>query len=359
MSFGWKPGCKQLIADSMKIYPDKLVADLKTRMHKLYIVSGDEQLLVQETTDLIRRALRARGFFERELFHAEASFDWNTLLQSAGSLSLFAEKKLLEVRLPSGKPGDQGGKMLTQLLEQLDEDNVLLLVLPRAGQDIQRTRWFKSLEAFGVFIQIWPIEAKDLPRWLGNRCKQAGLTVTQDALRLMAERVEGNLLAAVQEVERLRLTVADGRVDLQEVTEGVADSARYDVFKLLDNAMAGNSVKCVRMIRGLKAEGIEIMYIISMLARELRSLEKMASDLALGQSRQVVFKQARVWKNREAFVSRCLERHSSAALRAMIASIGHIDRMVKGLEAGDPWRVLQNIFLHLSGSEVIKSARVV
>ena len=123
--------------------------------------------------------------------------------------------------------------------------------------------------------------------------------------------------------------------------------------------MAGNSVKCVRMIRGLKAEGIEIMYIISMLARELRSLEKMASDLALGQSRQVVFKQARVWKNREAFVSRCLERHSSAALRAMIASIGHIDRMVKGLEAGDPWRVLQNIFLHLSGSEVIKSARVV
>ena len=132
-----------------------------------------------------------------------------------------------------------------------------------------------------------------------------------------------------------------------------------DVFKLLDNAMAGNSVKCVRMIRGLKAEGIEIMYIISMLARELRSLEKMASDLALGQSRQVVFKQARVWKNREAFVSRCLERHSSAALRAMIASIGHIDRMVKGLEAGDPWRVLQNIFLHLSGSEVIKSARVV
>jgi len=343
----------------MKVYPDKLVGDLKNSLRKLYIVSGDEPLLVQEATDLIRRALRAQGFLERELFHAEAGFDWTSLLQSAGSMSLFAEKKLLEVRLPSGKPGDQGGKMLTRLLEQLNEDNVLLLILPRAGPDIQRTRWFKSLEAEGAFIQIWPIEARDLPRWLDNRFKQAGLVVPKDAVRLMAERVEGNLLAAVQEIERLRLIAVDGKVELSEVNEGVADSARYDVFKLLDAAMLGDAVKCARMINGLKAEGIEIMFIIAMLARELRNLEKMATGLAAGQPRASVFKQGRVWKNREKPVTRCLERHRPEGLRAMTSSIGQIDRMVKGLGPGDPWLLLQEILLQLSGKPIVQRTSVV
>ena len=341
----------------MKVYPDKLAGDLKSRFHRLYIVSGDEQLLVQETTDLIRRALRSYGFSERELCHAEAGFDWTSLLQSAGSMSLFAEKKLIEVRLPSGKPGDQGSKMLTQILDQVNEDNVLLLVLPRAGQDIQRTRWFKTLEAEGAFIQVWPIEARDLPRWLTARFKRAGLSASREAVQLMADRVEGNLLAAVQEIERLRLTAVDGRVDVQEVTDGVADSARYDVFKLLDSAMAGDAVKSVRMISGLRAEGVEIMFIIAMLVRELRNLEKMKTGLESGQSRQSVFKQARVWKSRESLVSRCLDRLQVGGLRQMTSAIGQIDRMVKGLESGDPWRVLLDVLLHLSGKPAIRQSK--
>ena len=341
----------------MKVYADKLAGDLKSRLHKLYIVSGDEQLLVQETTDIIRRALRSYGFSERKLFHAEAGFDWTSLLQSAGSMSLFAEKKLIEVRLPSGKPGDQGGKMLTEMLDQLNEDNVLLLVLPRAGQDIQRTRWFKTLEAEGAFIQIWPIEARDLPRWLAARFKQAGLTASREAVQLMADRVEGNLLAAVQEIERFRLIAVDGRVDVQEVTDGVADNARYDVFKLLDSAMAGDAVKSVRMISGLRAEGVEIMFILSMLARELRNLENMKTRLESGQSRQSVFKQARIWKNRESLVTRCLDRHRSRVLRGMTGALGQIDRMVKGLESGDPWRVLQYVLLQLSGKPAVRQSK--
>ena len=141
----------------MKVHSNKLAADLKSRVRKLYIVSGDEQLLVQETTDYIRRALRSYGFMERELFHAELGFKWPSLLQSTVSMSLFAKKKLIEVRLPSGKPGDQGGKILIEVLDQLNEDTVLLLVLPKAGQDVQRSSWFKTLEAEGAFIQIWSI----------------------------------------------------------------------------------------------------------------------------------------------------------------------------------------------------------
>ena len=343
----------------VKVHPDKLAIDLKSRLRKLYIVSGDEQLLVQETTDHIRGVLRSCGFMERELFHAEVGFEWRSLLQSTLSLSLFAEKKLIEVRLPSGKPGDQGGKILTEVLDQLNEDNVLLLVLPKVGQDVQRTRWFKTLEAQGAFIQIWPIEARNLPRWLTNRFQQEGLSVSREAVQLMADRVEGNLLAAVQEIERLRLMAVDGRVDVQEVTDGVADSARYDVFQLLDAAIAGDAEKSVRMTRGLKAEGLEIMFILAMLAREIRNLEKMKTGLESGQSRQAVFKQARVWKNREAIVSRCLDRQQLDGLRQMVASIGQIDRVVKGLEPGDPWRVLQEVLLCLSGEPAIRRLKPV
>ena len=236
----------------VKVYPNKLADDLRGKLRKLYIVSGDEQLLVQETTDLIRRALRSYGFMERELFHAEAGFEWSSLLQSVASMSLFAEKKLIEVRMPSGKPGDKGGKILAELTDQLNEDNVLLLALPKVGQDVQRSRWFKTLFAEGAFTQIWPIEAKNLPSWLTNRFRQAGLRVTNDAVTLMADRVEGNLLAAVQEIERLRLIALNGLVDVREVTDGVTDSARFDVFQLIDAAMSGDAVKIVRMINGLR-----------------------------------------------------------------------------------------------------------
>jgi len=338
----------------VKVHSSKLAADLKSRLRKLYIVSGDEQLLVQETTDYIRRALRSYGFMGRELFHAEVGFKWTSLLQSTVSMSLFAEKKLVEVRLPSGKPGDLGGKILTEVLDQLNEDTVLLLVLPKAGQDVQRSRWFKALETEGAFVQIWPIEAKNLPRWLTNRFQQAGLKVTREALQLMADRVEGNLLAAVQEIERLRLIAVDGRVDVQEVMDGVADSARYDVFRLLDAAIAGDAVRSIRMIRGLKAEGLEIMFILAMVAREIRNLEKMKTGLESGQSRDTVFKQARVWKNREALVSRFLDRQQVDSLRQMVSSTGQIDRVVKGLDLGDPWRDLQEVLLCLSGNPAIR-----
>lgn len=334
----------------MKIWANKLTAELNKGMQPVYVVSGDDPLLVQEACDEIREHLKAKGFSERDLHHAEGSFNWSLLLESAGSMSLFAEQKLIEVRLPNGKPGDQGGKVLSELAANPDGDNVLLLVLPRADQSMQRAKWFKTLEGAGMLVQIWPVDAKELPRWLEARFRRAGLTASRDAVMSMAERIEGNLLAAVQEIERLRLIVRDNRVDVQDVLDGVADSARYDVFKLIDSVLAGDSARAVRMSQGLQNEGVEILFIVSMLSRELRNLEQIKLQVNQGMSMQEAFRKARIWDKRSGPVKRSLERHSVAKLQQLQLITGSIDRMVKGLESGDPWRELQNLLMAVAGA---------
>ncbi len=334
----------------MKVYPNKLAELLRKGGQQVFIVSGDEPLLVQESCDLIRSELKKQGFSEREVFHAESGFDWNSLLYSGNSMSLFAEKKLMEIRLPTGKPGDAGGKALTELITQRNDDTAILLVLPRADQSTQRTKWFKTLESAAAFVQIWPIESKDLPRWLEGRFRQAGLRVERDAVRAMTERIEGNLLAAIQEIERLKLIVGDRAVHVDDVLEGVADSARYDVFKMIDAALLGDVSRCVRMTDGLRAEGVETLFVVNMLARELRSLESIKTDLSNGMNQREVFRKARVWDKRVPVVSRCLDRHNVSSLRSLQVSLGTIDRMVKGLVQGDPWRSLQEVALSLAGA---------
>jgi DNA polymerase-3 subunit delta len=339
----------------VKVYPNKLVETLKQKSLRVFIVSGDEPLLVQESCDLIRRGLKVQGFVERDLFYAESGFDWSGLLYSNNSMSLFAEKKLIEVRLPTGKPGDAGGKVLTELVSSLSDDSALLLVLPRADQSTQRTKWFKSIEAAAGFVQIWPIEAKELPKWLENRFRQAGLKVTRDAVRVMAQRTEGNLLASVQEIQRLKLIVGEREVNVDDVSTGVADSARYDVFKLIDAGLAGDINRCVRMTAGLKAEGVEPLFIVNMLVREIRSMESIKTAINQNQnqnqgaSQREAFKKARVWDKRVPLVTRCLDRHDSRSLQDMLLQLGSVDRTVKGLESGDPWRKLQDVVFLLAG----------
>jgi DNA polymerase-3 subunit delta len=343
----------------MKVYANQLVETLKQKSLRIFVVSGDEPLLVQESCDLVRRGLKAQGFIERDLFYAESGFDWSGLLYSSNSMSLFAEKKLIEVRLPTGKPGDAGGKVLTELVSSLSEDNALLLVLPRADPSTQRTKWFKSVEAVAGFVQVWPIEAKELLRWLENRFRQAGLKVTRDALRVMAQRTEGNLLASVQEIERLKLIVGEREVNVDDVSAGVADSARYDVFKLIDAGLAGDLKRCVRMTTGLKAGGVEPLFIVNMLVREIRSIESIKTAINQNQNQnqnrgagqREAFKKARVWDKRVPLVTKCLDRHDSRSLQEMLLQLGSVDRTVKGLESGDPWRKLQDVVFRLAGLE--------
>lgn len=337
----------------MKVYPDKLAAQLSRSVSPIYIVSGDEPLLIQEACDNIRSSLRKQGFDERQVYHVDASFDWEQVLFNANSMSLFADKKILELRLPGGKPGTAGAKVLTSYTENLSKENVLLIITGRLDQQAQRAKWFKLLESSGVFVQVWPIEPNDLPRWIQGRMARAGLSADRDTAQLLADRVEGNLLAAVQEIELLRMVCSDGRVTLEQVVEGVSDSARYNAFSLIDTALSGDSRRTVTMVRGLRNEGIEILSILGLLARELRTLGDIAGKVGTGQSVNSAFTAARVWQKRRKAVEAAVYRHTASSFETMLGRVSQIDQLVKGIGMGDPWDELTALLLVLAGSRLV------
>lgn len=334
----------------MKVYPEKLSAQLSRHDAPVYIVSGDEPLLVQESCDLIRENLTTRGFTERELFHVEGSFNWEEVLFSANSMSLFAEQKLLELRIPGGKPGTQGAKALLTFIEKPTPDTVMLMVLPRLDVNSQRSKWFKALESAGMFIQVWPIEVAQLPGWINARFRKVGLNASRDAVLALMERIEGNLLAAVQEIERIRLIVPDNTVDVDLIVEGVSDSARYDVFGLIDASVGQDAARSVKIVRGLRTENNDILYISAMVARELRSLVAMAHAVSRGQNIDTVIKSNRIWQKRRTTVRLCLQQQKPDLLQQCLRQLGKIDRQVKGISPGNPWDGLESLMLRLAGA---------
>jgi DNA polymerase-3 subunit delta len=337
----------------VKVYPNKLADQLSRSVSPIYIISGDEPLLIQEVCDSIRSSLRKQGFGERQVYHIDASFDWEQILFSANSMSLFADKKILELRMPGGKPGVTGAKVLTSYAESLTDENVLLIITDRLDAATQRAKWFKVLESAGVFVQVWPIEINQLPGWIQQRMARVGLSAESDAAQLLADKVEGNLLAAVQEIELLSVVCTDGRVTLEQVVEGVSDSARYSVFSLLDAALSGDSRRTITMLRGLRSEGLELLPIIGLLARELRILAGMAEKVAAGRNVNTVISAERVWQKRKNTVQAALTRHSAGAFEIMLARTGVIDQLVKGRGTGDPWDELAALLLKLAGSQLV------
>jgi DNA polymerase-3 subunit delta len=331
----------------MKTTIQKLPGVLAAGTYPVYLVSGDDPLLVQESASAVRQNLRAAGFSERELFHAEGNFDWQQVLFAANSLSLFADKKIIEVRLPSGKPGDKGGKAILSYLERPTDANALVMILPRLDGASLRAKWLKAIEKAGPVVQVWPIEGKELPRWVDARFKAAGLSATPDAVALLADRVEGNLLAAVQEIEKLKLLVAGTHVDVDEVDASVEDSARYSVFGLIDAALDGDLARSVRMAQGLRAEGAEVLFLTAMLAREVRQLLKMGGAVASGQRPDDVIKRYRVIFKRAGAVKRALARHNGRSLHGMLTRLVVIDKVVKGIEPGDAWNELIGLVISL------------
>ncbi|HJE28164.1 MAG TPA: DNA polymerase III subunit delta, partial [Pseudomonas nitrititolerans] len=268
----------------MKLSPAQLGKHLQGSLAPVYVVSGDEHLLCQEACDAIRAACRRQAFSERQVLSVESGFDWGQLLEAGANLSLFAERRLLELRIPSGKPGDKGAAALLHYLARPAEDTVLLISLPKLDGSTQKTKWAKALiDGKDVqFLQVWPVDAAQLPQWIRQRLSQAGLAADQEAVELIAARVEGNLLAADQEIEKLKLLAEDGRVTAVTVQAAVADSARYDVFGLIDATLQGHPEHSLRMLEGLRGEGIEAPVILWALARELRLLANIAQQYAQG-----------------------------------------------------------------------------
>jgi len=333
----------------MQVKAENLAQQLKKGLAPIYLIYGDELLLVQETADAIRAAARAQDFSEREVFTVDREFDWNQLIESSNNLSLFAERRILEVRMPTGKPGDAGGKALREYASRPAEDTLLLIVSGKLDAQQRKSKWVTDLEAAGVGIPIWPVSPQQLPQWIQARMQSRGLRPTSEAAQLLAERVEGNLLACAQEIDKLKLLLGDGSVDVAAVTAAVADSARFDVFGLVDSALAGEAERSVRMLSGLRGEGVEPVVVVWALARELRSLAAMAWEISRGATASAVMGRHRVWSTRQAVVGKALGRLGADAGFNLLSDCARLERVVKGRAPGKPWDELVQLCLRLAG----------
>ena len=332
----------------MRLYPEKLADHLQQKLLPVYLVSGDEPLLLQECCDQIRQKARAENCNEREIIEGGASnFNWQDILHSASNMSLFADRKLIELRLPSGKPGAEGSKALCEYLDIASGDDVLLIVSGKIDKQSTNSKWYKALDKAGVTVQVWPVDAKNLPRWLHQRVRNAGMSIDDDALRLLCERMEGNLLAAVQEVEKLKLLAADSKITMQTVTEAVSDNARYNLFDMADNALKGNASVSLRMLYGLRAEGTEPPVVLWALVREIRTLYEAQLDCDSGQSAQQALSSRRVWQNRMPLMQAALTRHNTHSLSLLLEQAARADGSIKGFADGKPWDNLSRLVITL------------
>ncbi len=338
----------------MKLKPEQLEKHLQQELKPIYLVSGDEPFQTDTASRQIREAALAQGYSEREQFHVDGNFDWNQLQASAGNLSLFAEKKLLDLRLASGKsPGVEGGRALAAWAEADNTETLLLISMGKLDKKQQQAKWFKALDKAGVVIQIWPVEAAQMPNWVRARMQARGMQPDQAAVQMLAERLEGNLLAADQELEKLRLLCGEGEVDVEQVTAAVSDSARFDVFALVDAALLGETPRLLRIFNGLRGEGVEPVLVLWALTREIRSMTGMAWQLAQGNRVDQVLAQYRVWSKRKAPVSAGLQRHSLRRWQGLLYQAAAVERVIKGRAAGAPWDELVQLGLKIAGLNLL------
>lgn len=340
----------------MRLPPDKLPAHLRKTLARIYLVFGEETLLAQEAADAIRAAAREQGYNERECLTVEAGFDWNTLRQLASSPSLFANRRLLELRMGDAKPGDAGFKALSAYVARPAEDAVLLITVGKVDWQAQKSRWFLALDEAGVVIPALPVDARQLPAWIERRLRDKGLHPTPEAVTLLSERVEGNLLAAAQEIEKLALTVSDRSLTVETILAAVGDSARFSIYDFVDAALLGDAERVARILDGLRGEGLEPVLINWALHREVRTLNSLAFARAGGQPLEAALNANKIWEKRKPLVRQALQRLDLTACRRLLRDCSRIDRCIKGAEIGAPWNELLAAGLRLAGRELLSDA---
>jgi len=331
----------------MRLKASQLESHLAKGLAAVYVLSGDEPLQMMEAADAVRAAARDQGYTEREVMTVEAGFDWGTLTAASDALSLFAERRVIDLRLPSGKPGQQGSKALQMYAERPPEDTILLIQAGRLERGAANAKWYKELEAAGVAVQIWPLSPEETRDWVASRLAKRGMAPTPEAVALLVERVEGNLLAAAQEIDKLSLLHGEGPVDADTVVEAVADSARYSVYDLADAALAAEPARAVRILNGLRGEGVEPTLILWSLTRDVRLLAGLA--FAQVANRRVDLMRMGVLKKRHALVQRAARRGDTRHWRRLLADCARVDRCIKGQERGAVWDELLQLTLSLSG----------
>ena len=333
----------------MRLRIDQLDKHLEGSLAPIYVLGGEEPLQIQEARDAIRAAAGNKGFDERVLLSAETGFDWGTFRAHAASLSLFGDKRIIDLRLVSGKPGDAGARALKDYAADPPGDNLLVVTMDKFDRGSASTQWYKALEKAGAAIRTWPVESQRLSGWIRRRASARGLTLSAGAAQALGERVEGNLLACAQEIDKLHLLHGEARLDLEDVLHSVADSARFDVFDLVDASLAGDAARSVRILHGLREEGVAPPLVAWALTRELRSVSRMAGDMAGGASLDKVLASHRVWDKRRDLMSSALRRHPAPVWLDILRQAARTDRITKGGARGNPWDALESLALAMGG----------
>jgi DNA polymerase III, delta subunit len=339
----------------VKISGDNLNTALAKGVGHIYLVSGDEPLLVNEAADAIRAKARAQGFTERELHVVERGFDWQALLSGSRALSLFAERKILEIRL-SGAPGEQGADVLVSLAADPSPDTLVLVITGKLDGRTLNSRWVNAIDKHGVVVQVWPVELARLPAWIRERLARHGLKADPAAAALLAERVEGNLLAAHQEVEKLALLMPQGTITAEAVVDAVADSARFDVLQLGEAAMRGQIARALRILDGLHGEGVEPTLVLWALNKDLQWIARAQALMRNGRSADMAMNALYVWRPRQAAMKLALNRLTATDVRGLLMDAANVDRAIKGALRSDPWIELEALVARFAGARLGRAA---
>lgn len=324
---------------------------LRRGLAPAYLVYGDEPLLVNEACDAIRAAAQAGGFTERERHTVESGFDWNALFASSQSLSLFAERRLIELRLPTGKPGETGAKMLLDMLAQPPADTLLLVVTGKLEKRDREAKWVAAFAEAGATVAIYPIETTQLPAWITRRMRARGLVPGAGVAELLAHHMEGNLLAAAQEIDKLAMSREPGAsVSADDIEDSLSDNARFTVFGLADSCLQGEAAAIERILANLRSEGVEPVLVLWALAREARELTLMAAQIEAGKPLAAVLEAHRVWAKRRPLVSRALKRLTLVRCHALMQRAARADRAIKGRLRADPWQELECLALGIANA---------
>jgi DNA polymerase-3 subunit delta len=331
----------------MNARPDQLQAIVTKNVFPVYMVSGDEPLQQMESLDVIRAYLKEKDYSEREVLDVDAQFDWQQLMDEAASMSLFATRRIVELRLPSAKPGRQGSQILKEYLSQPPDDTVLIINAGKIDGNAKKSAWYKAVEQSGLVVQCWPVPIEKLSGWLRQRFNRRGMEAEQDVFAYISQHVEGNLLAADQEIEKLLLLLGPGKISFADVVEAVMSQSRYSVFELVDTSLAGNSSRVVKIISGLKSEGIAPVVVNWAIAKDIRLLSQVAVDVS---SADYILKRSGVWQSRLALFKSCLSRHRQRAFQMMLKRCAYIDAASKGMIDANVWDEIESLCVRLSQS---------
>jgi DNA polymerase-3 subunit delta len=334
----------------MLLKGEQLAAHLERELRPLYVIYGDDPLLVIEAADAIRAKARATGFSEREVLTVLPHFDWNQLLAAGGNLSLFGDRKLIDLRIPTGKPGKEGGSALQEWCRHLSPDNLLLVTLPELDWREEKAAWFTALANAGVALKLTAPPLAELPGWIAGRLRRQQQSADLDSLKFIAERVEGNLLAAHQEIQKLGLLYPAGKLTLEQIRDAVLDVARYDIDGLREALLAGDAARLGRLLDGLMHEGEPPPLVLWAIGEEIRTLASIRAGLDRSRPLDQLFREAKVWGPRQNLVKKALQRLSTAALEGALQHAERIDRMNKGLVPGRVWDEFLRLGLRLAAT---------